>query len=237
MVTPRIRRTRRGRIAVALAATTVLTLTPTLAEATAAQNVDTVSVAPGDEIRIQLSYFLDNKCTAGVPAVDALGHHYLLSSGHCVDGRLAEVEEGLVYRNKESIGYVYAAETKGVDYLLIRLFDSTRVVSNGVPHTADMRPAEKGRRICFRGAVSGKQCGEVKLPNSISLGWGYALPFYAYGTVSTAQSKRRDSGAAVYSSQGVVGVLSSPHYGQAMYVSLRDIYRVVQDFIPGFHIV
>ena len=175
-------------------------------------------------------------CTAAAPVRDNHGGLYLLTAGHCVNGKLGEIVGQPIYHNQKLIGHVRSAQFEIADYAVIKLQSNVKVGHNDVPHFAYLGQVSPDSQICFHGTKSGVRCGKVNRENEITYMRGAFVPGIVIGTSATLRSISGDSGSAVYTDKGVIGILSGGRDGITTYVPIESIYSRASRTIPGFRI-
>ena len=190
---------------------------------------------PGDTINVDFGV-ATGVCTAAAPARDRAGNRYLLTAGHCVNGKIGELLNQPIYYKKKKIGYIASSQFWIADYAVIRLNRNVRVGKNDVPHRHDLRPVKTGDRACFHGAKSGVKCGKVSNPRVTAIMRGSIVPGIVFVSSARLRSISGDSGAAVYSNRGVVGILSGGGDGNTSFGPIKNIYDRVGSFFPGFEV-
>ena len=190
---------------------------------------------PGDTIKAKY-LVATSTCTAAEPVRDNHGGLYLLTAGHCVNGKLGETVGQPIYHNQKLIGHVRSAQFEIADYAVIKLQSNVKVGHNDVPHFAYLGQVSPDSQICFHGTKSGVRCGKVNRENEITYMRGAFVPGIVIGTSATLRSISGDSGSAVYTDKGVIGILSGGRDGITTYVPIESIYSRASRTIPGFRI-
>lgn len=192
-------------------------------------------IMPGDTIKAKY-LVATSTCTAAAPVRDNHGGLYLLTAGHCVNGKLGEIVGQPIYHNQKLIGHVRSAQFEIADYAVIKLQSNVKVGHNDVPHFAYLGQVSPDSQICFHGTKSGVRCGKVNRENEITYMRGAFVPGIVIGTSATLRSISGDSGSAVYTDKGVIGILSGGREGITTYVPIESIYSRASRTIPGFRI-
>lgn len=194
-----------------------------------------ITIMPGDAINTDY-VVATGTCTAAAPARDSRGNRYLLTAGHCVTGKVGEFFGQPIYYRNKLIGHIADARFMIVDYAAIKLLPNVTIGRNDVPHHAYLGKVNSGSRVCFHGTRSGVRCGTFDYPKEIAFMRGAILPSVVIGSSVNVVSRSGDSGAAVYTSKGIVGVLSGGGEGSMLYTPIQSIYDHVRTAIPGFRI-
>lgn len=212
-----------------------LALTIVAAPVTAHAVPKPITIMPGDTI-ISDYVVATGTCTAAAPARDAQGNRYLLTAGHCVNGKLGQLIGQPIYFKNKLIGHVWNSQFQIADYAVIKLLPNVIVGKNDVPHVAYLGQVEPGSQVCFHGTKSGVRCGKVTQINQLAFMRGAIVPGFVQGSSAVLRSISGDSGAAVYNPKGVIGILSGGGDGLTMYVPISAIYERAGAAIPGFRI-
>lgn len=212
-----------------------LALTIIAAPVTAHAAPAPVTIMPGDTINTNY-VVATGTCTAAAPARDANGNRYLLTAGHCVNGKLGELVGQPIYFKRTLIGHVARAQFQIVDYAVIKLLPNVVIGQNDVPHVAYLGQLNPGSKVCFHGTKSGVRCGKISQLNELSFMRGAIVPGFVRGSSATLRSIPGDSGSAVYNTEGVIGILSGGADGVSMYVPIKSVYDRAGAAIPGFHL-
>ena len=194
-----------------------------------------ITIMPGDTINTDY-VVATGMCTAAAPARDPHGNRYLLTAGHCVNGKLGELIGQPIYFKKKLIGHVWNSQFQVADYAVIKLLPNVIIGQNDVPHVAYLGQVDPGSKVCFHGTKSGVRCGKVSQINQLAFMRGAIIPGFVRGSSATLRSISGDSGSAVYNTKGVIGILSGGGDGLTMYVPIKAIYDRAAAAIPGFHI-
>ena len=210
-------------------------LTAQAAPVTAQSTSETVTIMPGDAIVVAF-IVTGQRCTATAPARDAHGTRYFLTAGHCAHGKFGQLVGSAVYYHDAIIGHVARASMQFDDYALIALNPNVVIGRNDVPHQADLQQPEVGTRVCTHRAINGIVCGRVLKNNVIVHMDGVFTAGFTAGTHTTIPSAPGNSGSAIYTSQGVVGLLSGGDDSSSVYVPIASVYEDLGDALPGFHI-
>ena len=137
---------------------------------------------PGDTIKAKY-LVATSTCTAAAPVRDNHGGLYLLTAGHCVNGKLGEIVGQPIYHNQKLIGHVRSAQFEIADYAVIKLQSNVKVGHNDVPHFAYLGQVSPDSQICFHGTKSGVRCGKVNRENEITYMRGAFVPGIVIGTL------------------------------------------------------
>lgn len=192
-----------------------------------------ITVMPGETINIDFGIAMGT-CTAAAPARDRAGNRYLLTAGHCVNGKLGEfIGQPILYK-KKPIGRIVSSQFWFADYAVIRLNSNVRIGKNNVPHRHDLRNLKMGDKVCFHGTKSGTKCGPIGNPKVTAFMRGSLIPGIVFVSSARMRSIQGDSGAAVFTDRGVVGILSGGGDGNTSFVPIKNIYDRVGSYLPGF---
>ena len=165
-------------------------------------------------------------CTTGFTITDKKGGKWAITAGHCgklgdhvyifngADNPLPPTPIGQI--TVTGVGDTSTEHNPSSDWSAIKLNDTTQPegimgLSSDIPtmisYTSHSQP---GTQVCKWGITTGKTCGNIEQSNVLVRAEGdNGMAFYTRTTEAAMCSEKGDSGAPVYTSSLIIGILSS----------------------------